>query len=156
LVIVWLTCLIAGPFSGALAQATNSPAFRPELPNVGLSAIRAFAALAIVLAVFFGGVWLYRNGQRLAWRRTGSPRLNILESRTLGNRYALYVVGYEQQRFLVGSSPAGLGLISPLPPAAEPPAGAASPALVPEPMSFAGCLRQVLKRATPGATEELK
>jgi flagellar biogenesis protein FliO len=131
-------------------------AFRPELPNVGLSAIRAFAALAIVLAVFFGGVWLYRNGQRLAWRRTGPPRLNIVESRALGNRYALYVVGYEQQRLLVGSSPAGLTLISPLPPAAESAAEAVSPAQPAEPVSFAACLRQVLKRSRPGASEGSK
>jgi flagellar biogenesis protein FliO len=135
--------LLAGA-PASLAQSTNTLALHTDLPDVGVSAIRALAALAIVLALFFGGIWLFRNGQRVAWRKNGAPRLAVLESRSLGNRYALYVVGYEQQRLLIGSSPAGLNLLSPLPAAAaeagsEPPAPA-------EPASFAQCLRQVLKR----------
>ena len=105
-----------------LAQAPNALTLHTELPEVGLSAIRALAALALVLAIFFGGVWLFRNGQRLAWRKTGPPRLSILESRALGSRFALYVVGYDQQRMLIGSSPAGLNLLSQLPPAVDAPA----------------------------------
>jgi len=152
LAIGWLAFFSAGPSPAAMAEATNAMAFRPELPEVGLSAVRALAALAVVLALFFGGVWLYRNGQRLAWRRTGAPRLNILESRSLGNRYALYVVGYDQQRLLVGSSPAGLSLISQLPAASEPVAPAVSPLPPSEPASFARCLQQFLKPKAPGAS----
>jgi flagellar biogenesis protein FliO len=125
------------------AQATNALTLHSDLPEVGLSAIRAFAALALVLAIFFGGVWLYRNGQRLAWRKSGPPRLSILESRPLGNRFALYVVGYEQQRMLIGSSPAGLSLLSQLPAAAE---GPEQPVAPQESASFTQCLQQVLRR----------
>ena len=127
----------------AFAQATNTLTLHSDLPQVGLSAIRALGALALVLAVFLGGVWLFRNGQRLAWRKTGAPRLAILESRPLGNRFALYVVGYEQQRMLIGSSPAGISLLSQLPAAAESVPEPVAPAIA---TSFTQCLQQVMRR----------
>jgi flagellar biogenesis protein FliO len=139
--LITVVSLAAAP--AAFAQATNALVLHSDLPEVGLSAIRALGALALVLAVFFGGVWLFRNGQRLAWRKTGAPRLSILESRPLGNRYALYVVGYEQQRMLIGSSPAGINLLSQLPPAAETPTEPIAPAKA---ASFTQCLQQVLRR----------
>jgi len=134
--------LLALP-SVVLADSTNTLRLRADLPDAGLSAVRALAALAIVLAVFFGGVWLYRNGQRLAWRKSGPPKLAILESRPLGNRYALHVVGYEQQRLLIGSSPAGLSLLSQLPAATEAPQ--AAPAAPPEPVPFVQYLQRLLR-----------
>ena len=127
----------------AFAEATNTLTLHSDLPAAGLSAIRALGALALVLAVFLGGVWLFRNGQRLAWRKTGAPRLAILESRPLGNRFALYVVGYEQQRMLIGSSPGGITMLSQLPTAAESQPEAVAPAKA---ASFAQCLQQVLKQ----------
>jgi len=125
------------------AQTTNALTLHADLPNVGLSAVRALAALAFVLALFFAGVWLFRNGQRLSWRKTGPPKLAVLESRALGGRFSLYIVGYEQQRLLIGSSPAGLNLLSALPPAEA----AAKNEKVPEPaaQSFAQCFQQVLQ-----------
>jgi flagellar biogenesis protein FliO len=140
-------CLAAGFLfavaPAALAQATNTLSLNTNLPDVGLSAIRALGALALVLGLFLGGVWLFRNGQRFAWRKTGAPRLAILESRNLGNRLALYVVGYEQHRLLIGSSPAGLNLLSHLPPSSEapPPAETVAPE---NGASFSQCLQKVL------------
>ena len=138
----FLAVLILSPVSAAWAQSTNKLTLHTDLPDLGVSAIRIIAALAIVLAVFFAGVWLFRNGQRLAWRKTGAPKLAILETRPLGNRFALYVVGYEHQRLLVGSSPAGLNLLTQLPPATESIGEIAAPA---ERASFMQCLQQVLK-----------
>jgi flagellar biogenesis protein FliO len=137
------TLLILSGAPAAFAQATNTLTLHSDLPEVGLSAIRALGALALVLAVFFGGVWMFRNGQRLAWRKTGAPRLAILESRPLGNRFALYVVGYEQQRMLIGSSPAGINLLSQLPPSAE---VQMEPVAPPKGASFTQCLQQVLRQ----------
>ena len=138
-----LVLLVCSAAPAGFAQSTNTLTLHTDLPSVGVSAIRTFAALAIVLAVFFAGVWLFRNGQRIAWRKTGAPKLAILETRALGNRFALYVVGYERQRLLIGSSPAGLNLLSELPPAAEANGEIAAPAESP---SFMLCLQQVLKR----------
>lgn len=89
-----------------------------DLPDVGLSLLRLVGALALVLAVFFGGVWLFRNWQRVITGRSQRQRLRVLEARPLGPRQALYVLAYDQQRFLVGASPAGLSLLTHLPDAA--------------------------------------
>ena len=136
-----LLVLAAAP--AAFAQGTNTLTLNSNLPSVGLSAIRALGAFALVLGIFFGGVWFFRHGQRFAWRKTGVPKLAILETRALGNRFAIYVVGYERQRMLVGSSPTGLVLLSQLPPAAE--SSPDSPAPAPAPSaSFSQCLQQVM------------
>jgi flagellar biogenesis protein FliO len=104
----------------AAAQTTNSVALSsPPLPDMGLSLVRVMGALALVLALFLGAVWLFRNWQRLVLRRVGAPRLNVFETRSLGGRHALYVVGYEQERFLVAASPAGVHLVSHLQPSSQ-------------------------------------
>ena len=131
----------------SFAQTTNS-AFTPQttssLPDVGISSfIRVIGALALVIGLFLGGVWFFKNWQRLAVQRGRAPKLNILETRSLGGRQAIYVVGYNQERFLIASSPTGVNLLSHLPTATEgePDAtGKNSPT-----PSFAQALTQVLK-----------
>src|SRR3982751_5259452 len=117
-----LVCLLGFAATGfmplaASAQVTNTVAFEAPLPNVGLSLIRVLGALALVLAVFLGGVWLVRNWQRLTIQRGRTPKLNVVEVRSLGGRHALYVVAYEQERFLLAASPTGVNLLSHLQPA---------------------------------------
>ncbi len=99
----------------ALAQDTNSVALGSSLPNAGLSLLRVAGSLALVLALFFGGVWLFKNWQRMAVGRGRTPKLQVMEARPLGPRQALYVVAYEHQRFLVAASPAGVSLLTHLP-----------------------------------------
>jgi flagellar biogenesis protein FliO len=131
--------------SSALAGATNSMTAgaldTPALPEVGPSVLRILGALALVIGIFLGGVWLFRNWQRLTLQRGRRPKLNVIETRPLGGRQALYVVGYEQGRFLIASSPSGVSLLSHLPDAIadEAPAdGKTSPA-------FPVMLAQMLK-----------
>jgi flagellar biogenesis protein FliO len=123
------------------AQATNQMSLPAPMPDVGLSLLRVLGALAVVIAVFLAGVWLVRNWQRLVIHRGRAPRLNVLEVRSLGGRHALYVVGYEQERFLIASSPGGVSLVSHLQSADAD--GAAEPA--PATPSFAQALVQTLK-----------
>jgi flagellar biogenesis protein FliO len=133
----------------ALAQvassATNSfaPLITSSSPGAGLSFIRVIGALALVIGLFLGGVWFFKNWQRLAIRRGRAPKLNILETRSLGNRHAVFVIGYERERFLVASSPTGVNLLSHLPVAGEdePSASEGNPATP----SFAQALAKVLK-----------
>ena len=126
----------------AFAETAASPlAASPPLPDVGVSLLRVFGALAVVLAVFLGGVWLFRNWQRLVIQRGRKPRLNVLEVRSLGGRHALYVVGYEQDRFLLAASPAGVNLLSHLQPSDEPTPGKTEAS----PPTFAQALAQTLK-----------
>ena len=107
-------CLAAGV--APLSAQTNSVApVSAPLPELGFSVVRLFGALALVLALFLGGVWLFRNWQRLAWQRGRTPQLAVLEVKSLGARQGLYVVGYQQQRMLLAASPAGITLVSHLP-----------------------------------------
>lgn len=129
------------------ADATNSPAAPltlPPLPDAGPSIIRVIGALALVLGIFLGGAWLFRNWQRLTIRRGRAPKLNVIETRPLGGKHALYVIGYEQERFLLATSSTGVTLLTHLP-AAEETAAAAETTTVAATPSFAQALAKVLK-----------
>lgn len=137
-------CLILMRSLTALA-ATNQPAgsipASPPVPELGFSIFRLLGGLVFVLALFLLGAWLFKNWRRLAAPRGVLPKLNILEIRALGSRQFLYVVGYQEQRLLLASSPAGIVYLRDLPaaeqadPDSEPPAPRAS---------FADALQQIL------------
>ncbi len=139
--VCFVLCLLPSAFGQATNSVAATPLIAPALPDVGPSVLRVLGALALVIGIFLGGVWLFRNWQRLALQRGHQPKLNIIETRPLGGRQALYVVGYEQGRFLIAASPAGVSLLSHLPDAAANEATAGektSPA-------FAQALARVLK-----------
>lgn len=132
--------------SAAALIVTNAPVAAPTtgLPDAGGSILRVFGSLIFVIALFLGGVWFFRNWKQLAIRKSGiAPKLNIFEVKSLGQRQAIYVVGYQQQRMLLGSSPAGITLLSHLPPADEAEISAPGPV---SKMSFMDALQQVLSR----------
>jgi flagellar biogenesis protein FliO len=136
--LLWLVLVPA-----LLAEAAAKPAAPNPFPDAGAAVFRMMGALMLVIALFFGGVWLYRNWQRVLTLKGKAPKLQVLEARTLGNRNSLYVVGYEQERLLIAASPTGIVLLSHLP--------AANPGDVPEvagadktPPSFAQALQKVL------------
>ncbi len=142
----WLIIAITLTVSAASAQVTNAPAPKlemPALPDAGPSIIRVMGALALVLGIFFGGVWLYRNWQRLTIQRGRAPKLNVLETRPLGGKHALYVIGYDQERFLLSASPTGVNLLTHLPTADKD--SAETTDTTPAPPSFAQALTKVLK-----------
>jgi flagellar biogenesis protein FliO len=118
-----------------------APALSDALPNTGASIFRLLGAFILVVAIFLAGVWLFRNWQRLALQKGGGAKLNLIEVKSLGQRQAIYVVGYEQQRLLVASSPAGVTLLSHLPDA-----GAAEKAAPVASLSFTEALQHVLSR----------
>jgi flagellar biosynthetic protein FliO len=132
-----LFCLTSVAFAENVALAPVSS----SLPDVGFSFLRVLGALAIVLALFLGGVWVFRNWRRLVVPNGRSPRLNVLETRPLGTRHGLYVVRYEQQRLLLASSPTSVTLISHLPDC-EPP----EQLTVSDNAPFAQTLQRVLVR----------
>ncbi len=107
---------------------------------MAVSFLRLGGALALVIGLFLGGAWLVKNWQRVQLRKGAAPKLNILEIKSLGQRPAIYVVGYQQQRMLLASSPAGITLLSHLPEAGEDNAAA-----IPQ-VSFAEAFQQVLAR----------
>jgi flagellar biogenesis protein FliO len=118
----------------------NVPAISAALPGVGASLMRVVGALVLVIAVFLAGVWLFKNWQRLTMRKGAVRKLNVLEVRSLGQRQAIYVIGYEQQRLLLASSSAGVTLLSHLP------SVEAEPVIDTPKLSFAEAFQQVLAR----------
>lgn len=114
--VCWRVALVwVAPLSAGLAAEPTGAAASAFAPEIGVSVLRVFGALTFVLALFLGGVWLFRNWQQLAARRGASPQLRVLETRPLGQRQALHLIGYRQQRFLLAASPAGVALLTHLP-----------------------------------------
>lgn len=140
-------------FGATPLVSTNLPPASPAFPDASLSVIRVFGALALVLGLFLGGVWLFKNWQRVTVNRGRPAQLQILETRALGGKHALYVVGYQQQRLLLASSPNGVSLVSHLPEddAASAPVAAKAVAQVPAvgSESFVQALQQAVQ-AKPG------
>ena len=134
---------LVAAFSPSAFAATNSVvAAADSLPDAAGSVVRMLGGLAFVLALFFAGVWLFRNWQRVARLRNKS-RLRVIEAQSLGPRQGLYVIGYEQQRFLVGASNAGVSLVSVLPAVTSEEERSAEPVV---PVSFALLLQNALGR----------
>jgi flagellar biogenesis protein FliO len=135
----------ADPLAGAGA-ATNSIANSPLTAPVGPSLlgplVRMLGALALVVGLLFAAQWFLRQQRRFGTPK-GMAHLNVLEVKSLGNRHALYVIGYERQRLLLASSPTGLSLISALPDA--PADGTGAEPAVPV-VSFTDALMQAVGR----------
>lgn len=129
--------------TNAFTVTSQLAATTAHAPGMLGSLVRMLAGLAFVLALFFGGVWLFKNWQRVSRVRRKS-KLNVFEARSLGPRQALYVVGYNQQRFLVAASQAGISLISALPEAAQD--ADLTPVVTNGAPSFAQVLQNVLGR----------
>ena len=128
---VLLSALMAGQL---VAQTTDSEAevFFPRdstddsseasdtvraVSPAGGSTFVMFAGYGLVLAVLGVGVFfaLKRGGWRNVMKRS-EGRLQVSETRMLGNRQFLMVVEYEESRLLVGVSPGRIELLTPLGP----------------------------------------
>jgi flagellar protein FliO/FliZ len=86
-----------------------------SIPSMGAAVFRMIGSLTLVIALFFAAAWAFRNMHRLKARGANQRKLEVLEGRNLGARQALYVVAYEQQRLLIGSTPQGITLLTHLP-----------------------------------------
>jgi len=141
--LAWLTALFLAALdvSAEPLAAAHYPTLPSALPNAGASIFRVCGAFVVVVALFLGGVWLFRNWQRLAVRKSGGAKLTLIEVKSLGQRQAIYVVGYQQQRMLLASSPAGVTLLSHLPSAGEAEKTASATNV-----SFAEALKHVLSQ----------
>lgn len=142
-----LKAISGGLFFFALsAAAQTKPTVAPltvsSLQDPAVSFMRVMGALALVIGIFLAGVWIFKNWQRLTVQRGRGPRLNILETRSLGGRHAIHVVSYEQERFLISSSPGGVNLLSQLPGSLDNEDAAVENPPVP---TFTHALAQVLK-----------
>lgn len=111
----WVAFLLITLASSTPACLGADAPVTPELPSVGPSVVRLLGAFALVIALLLGGLWLARNGFRFNARNQKQRELKILEVRMLGQKQSLMVVGYQDQRLLLGSSPTGVNFITRLP-----------------------------------------
>lgn len=143
----WIPFLLAAGWTELAVGATSDAAgsLGDGLPGMGSSVVRLLGAFALVVALMFVGVWLTRNWQRFAGRKSGTRKLSVVDVRMIGNRQSVFVLGYESQRFLVASTPSGMSLLAHLPSAEETAAEAAPEA--PERMGFTPVFAEAFQQA---------
>ena len=127
-----------------VALGADKPPVTAPLPSMGAAVFRMIGSLAVVIAIFFAAAWAFRNMHRFKGTAASQRKLQVLEAKTLGARQAIYVVGYEQQRLLIGATAQGLTLLTQLPEADA--SADAPPAERILPVSFGEALMQALGR----------
>ena len=90
---------------------TPAPAFKPE----GGSTLQLSLYLVLLLALLAGGAWLLRSGFTLFQPKLkGERKLQVSETRMLGNRQFLVVAEYEGRKMLLGVCPGRIDYLSTL------------------------------------------
>ena len=97
------------------AADSAAPRLLPTPSSFAVSLLRMIGSLAFVVGLFFAGAWLFRNMHRFRSQTGAQRKLQVLEAKSLGARQAIYVVAFEQQRLLIGSTAQGLTLLTHLP-----------------------------------------
>lgn len=128
------------------AEQVPAPTASTGMPSMGVAVFRMVGSLAVVIAIFFVGAWLFRNMHRFKGSGANHRKLQVLEGKSIGPRQALYVVAYEQQRLLIGSTAQGLTLLTHLPEGEAQPASAPAGVERIVPVSFGEALMQALGR----------
>ncbi|MCE9612523.1 MAG: flagellar biosynthetic protein FliO [Chthoniobacter sp.] len=101
------------PLPSAPEANTNSPAVVPAsraeplvFKTEGAGTLQVSIYLGFLLVVIGGGYYLLRNGAAIFQPKLkGDRKLNISETRMLGNRQFLVVAQYEDRRVLLGVCP---------------------------------------------------
>ena len=117
------------PVSQAVPASTPGvySAAPTTMPGAG-STIQLSLYLCLLLGLFAGGIYLLRNGVALFNPKPkGTRKLNISETKVLGNRQFLIVAEYENRKMLLGVCPGRIEYLCTL-------SGPDFPALEPEPM----------------------
>lgn len=73
--------------------------------------LESMAALAAVLALFAGIVWLIRRLQPSAFSQK-AERMKVLRRLSLDTKHSLVEVICDKQRYLIGLSPSGITMLS--------------------------------------------
>ncbi|ATX78571.1 flagellar biosynthetic protein FliO [Mariprofundus aestuarium] len=76
-----------------------------------MAIVQSVAALAVVLAVFAGVVWLLRRLQTSTQSRHGE-HMKVVRRLPLDTKHSLVEVAYDGRHYLIGLSPAGMTSIS--------------------------------------------
>jgi len=96
--------------SATPASSTSSPP-APSMDDLG----RMLGYMVLVGCLAFFSYYFLKHGLPLyRARNSGEKKLHVLEMKSLGNRQFLLVVGYEDQRLLLGVTPGKIDYLCPL------------------------------------------
>jgi len=84
------------------------------------SAWRAFGSLVFVLGIAGGGIWALRKWGIKRLPGSGGNRMKIEETLALGERRYVSILKVDDERFLIASSPQGVGFLARLDGSVEP------------------------------------
>lgn len=94
----------ATPVPALVARTAATPAFSTAPSSGGTFQLAIYFVLLV--ALLGGGVYVMRNGLGFLQPKPKGPRkLDITETRMLGNRQFLIVAEYEQRKMLIGVCP---------------------------------------------------
>ena len=104
----------ASPVQQPAIDASKPLPSRPPTPDFD-SMGRMLGYLTLLAALAGGALYFIKFGLPLARKGAAADRkLQILETRPLGNRQYLLVVGYEDSRMLLGVTPGKIDYLCPL------------------------------------------
>jgi flagellar biogenesis protein FliO len=109
------TVLNVSPQSVTSENATRSQGNEIRAFDPTTSFFRVLGALIFVLGIFYWGAYIFRNRVKRSGGQGIGSKIQILETRYLGNRMGLHVICYGKCRFLVGTSPNGINKVTDLP-----------------------------------------
>lgn len=127
-IFIWPSKMVAASTNEMLGTSTNAVSDMSsilkgsekdrELDPMG-SFFRVLLSLVVVICIFLGGVWLFKNRLNVSSHGAVSGKLKILESKFIGNRQGLVVVAYGEKRMLLGTSTTGITALGDLPDLSE-------------------------------------
>jgi len=109
-----LACASAG-VHGAEPLAASPPqaiAFKQDDGELGPLLLRSLLAMAAIVGVGFGVLYVMRRRGIVPAARPASRSLRVVESVRLGPRASLFVVQFGESRLLVGQGEHGVSLIA--------------------------------------------
>lgn len=89
--------------------------YSQNVPDVGGAALRLFGALIFVIGLFLIGAYFFKNWKGFVVKEGRKSQLKIIEVKHIGNRQALFVIGHNKKRMLVGVTQTNINLICQLP-----------------------------------------
>jgi flagellar biogenesis protein FliO len=101
--------------SGQSSPVLSTPTPLPKQPSGTQDFGRVLGYLLLLTVLAGSGYYLFKNGFIFQKNAAGAlKKLQVLEMRSLGNRQFLVVVGYEEQRMLLGVTPGKIDYLCPL------------------------------------------
>ncbi len=115
LIVIFILCAFSLHASTNIVTNTNLQNGLQNSINPTVSILRLLGAFIFVVALFLIGVWVFKNWRGLVFKNVKKSNLKVVEVKHIGNRQALFVVGYNRKRMLLGVTSSTINFLSELP-----------------------------------------